>query len=150
MTDRIALQLNNAQDGHKALMYAWTQYAKPRLIAGHRLQLQIQPETRSLALNRLLHSSIGDIAGQVEWAGAKRSLEVWKRLLTASFLRARGENVQVLPALDGHGVDVVIARTSKMSNAMASELVEYIHAWGTEFGVEWSPASVAEDASCAW
>ena len=48
---------------------------KSMLLAGHRLQLDCKPETRSSAENRLLHALIGEIARQKEWAGAKRDIE---------------------------------------------------------------------------
>lgn len=33
------------------------------------------------------------------------------------------------PALDGHGVDIVFRRTSKMTKAEVNELIEFIEAW---------------------
>jgi hypothetical protein len=102
--------------------------------------LELRTETRSLAQNARLHAMLGDIARQVEWAGAKRDVEVWKRLLTAAWLRARGESVQVLPALDGHGVDVVFRRTSELSRSECSELTEFIDAWAAGHGVDFSEA----------
>lgn len=98
-------------------------------MAGHKLVLSVKPETRNEAQNALLHAMLTEIAAEREWAGAKRDIEVWKRLLVASWLRARGESVEILPALDGHGVDCVFRRTSKLTKAELAELVEYIEAW---------------------
>ena len=137
MTERISLRLTNAQQGYQAIQSIW-RAAKALLTAGHRLVLELRPETRSLKQNALLHAMLGDIARQVEWAGSKRDLEVWKRLLTASWLRARGESVEVLPALDGHGVDVVFRRTSDLSRAECAELCDYVAAWAIDMGVEFS------------
>lgn len=100
--------------------------------------LTVAPDTRSSQQNRLLHAMLGEIAQQVEWAGAKRDTECWKRLTTAAWLRARGESVEVLPAIDGHGIDVVFRRTSKLTRAECSELTEYVAAWGAEHGVAFS------------
>ena len=113
-------------------LWAW---AKPLLMAGHRLVVEIRPETRSTAQNARLHAMLGDIARQVEWAGKKRDTDTWKRLLTAAWLRARGESVELLPAIDGHGVDVVFRRTSKLTRAECSELCEYVMAWCSEHDV---------------
>ena len=145
MTERISIRLVNAQQGHAALMALWPKL-KALLMAEHRLSLEVKPETRSSAQNRLLHSSLQDVARQVEWMGRKWDTDTWKRLCTASWMRARGDALTILPALDGNGVDVVVTRTSKLSRAECSELTEWIHAWGSEQGVMWSPASVAMDA----
>ena len=63
-----------------------------------------------------------------------------ERLLTASWCRVHGQHVEVLPALDGHGVDIVFKRTSRMSRAEVSELCDYIAAWGGEHDVRWTDA----------
>lgn len=134
MPDRFTARLWNAQQGHQAIEAAWG-YAKPLLLAEHRLVLEVRPQTRSDAQNKLLHAMLGDIARQVEWAGKKRDTDTWKRLLTAAWLRARGESVELLPAIDGHGVDVVFRRTSKLTRAECSELCEYVMAWCSEHDV---------------
>src|SRR5574341_658834 len=126
--------LRDAQQGHGAIMQAWSQ-AKPWLRAGHRLELEIRQERRSSEQNALLHALIGEISKTIEWAGKKRESETWKRLLTAAWLRARGESVEVLPAIDGHGVDVVFRRTSSLTVKECAELIDYITAWAAEHGV---------------
>lgn len=105
---------------------------KPHLISGHRFDVQIKPEKRSDPQNRALHAWIGEIAAQKEWAGSKRDAETWKRLLVASWLRARGESIEILPALDGHGVDFVFRRTSTLTKAECGELLEYVQCWAAE------------------
>jgi hypothetical protein len=115
------------------------------LMAGHRLVLEIRQETRSAAQNRLLHSRINDVARQCEWAGKRWDLDDWKRLLTAAWCRTRSESAQMVPALDGHGFEVLYRRTSKLSRAECADLSEYIMAWGTMQGVRWCPASLGRD-----
>lgn len=131
MIDRIAIKLYSATQAHKAIMAAW-HTIKPWLIAGHRLMLTIEPATRSNEQNAKLHAILTEIASQKEWAGARRDLDTWKRLVTAAWLRARGESVEILPALDGRGVDVVFRRTSKLSVDECSELIEFVHAWAAD------------------
>lgn len=123
-----AVHLSNPAQAHQAFGNAW-QRAKALLMAGHRLVLTVEEEGRSGAQNRLLHALIGEIAATHEWAGSKRDSETWKRLLVASWTRARGEHTEILPALDGHGVDIVFRRTSKMTKAEVNELIEFIEAW---------------------
>jgi hypothetical protein len=71
-----------------------------------------------------------------EWAGAKRSVDVWKRLLTASWCRAHNENIEMLPALDGNGFDIIYRKTSRLTVAECAELIEWIYCWAVEFGVK--------------
>ena len=132
MADRLVLRLYNAQQGYQAIKQAWD-FAKGWLMAGDkRLTLEIRPEKRSDAQNRLLHACLSEISKQVEWAGAKRDVDTWKRLLTAAWLRARGEPIEMLPALDGHGVDIVFRRTSQLTKAECAELSEFVMAWAAE------------------
>jgi hypothetical protein len=126
--------LHNAQQGHQALQSLWA-WAKPRLMAGHRLTLSVADEKRNTAQNAKLHACIGEIAKQKEWAGQKWDQETWKRLLTAAWMRANDERVTVIPSLDGQGVDVVFRRTSSLTKAECSDLLEYVMAWAAQNGV---------------
>lgn len=123
--------LHNAQQGHDCLLQVW-QTIKPYLIAGHKFEVAITPERRSSEANAKLHAELGEIAEQIEWAGRKRDTETWKRLMTAAWLRARGESIEVLPAIDGHGIDVVFRRTSTLTKAEMNELIEFVLSWKAE------------------
>lgn len=141
---RADYELHEPSQARQAFAAAWER-AKALTMAGHRLTLTLAPAKRSSPQNRLLHALIADIAAQVEWAGSKRDAEVWKRLLTAAWSRVHGQHVEVLPALDGHGVDLVPARTSKLTKAECADLCEFITAWGVEHGVRFTaPEWMAE------
>lgn len=130
-----SVTLYNAQAGNVAMRKVWD-WCKPRLIAGHRLVLTVKAEKRNTAQNAKLHALIGEIAAQKEWAGQRWDAEVWKRLLTAAWMRANGERVLVVPALDGAGVDICFRATSKLTKAECSDLLEYVSAWAAEHGVQ--------------
>ena len=70
MTDRLTISLREPVQAHTAVGEAWL-FAKAMLIAGHRMIVEIRPDTRSDAQNRLLHSRIGDIAKEAmdAWTG---------------------------------------------------------------------------------
>jgi hypothetical protein len=141
--ERITVSLWEPVQAHAALRQAW-EAAKALLLAGHRLVLEIRPQTRSDAQNRLLHARFNDIARQCTWAGRKWDVDSWKRLLTAAWCRTRNEGVEMVPAIDGKGFDVLYQRTSKLSRAECSELSEFAMAWGSslEVPVRWSLASL--------
>lgn len=141
MTDRLSLALWEPVQAHAALMTAWSRI-KPMLMAGHRLTLEVRPEKRSDAENRLLHALLTHIARSQEWAGKKRDVETWKRLLTAAWLRARGEHIEMLPALDGHGIDIVFRRTSDLTKGECAELIEFIYAWGVQNDLQFPPKPI--------
>jgi hypothetical protein len=129
--------LHNPAQAHATFNALWAAI-KPSLMDGKRLIVEVKPETRSNAENNLLHALIDEISRKVDWAGKKRDPEIWKRLLVASWCRVHGEAVEILPALDGHGVDIVPARTSKLTRKECADLIEYVYAWGAEQGIEWT------------
>jgi NinB protein len=144
MTESRSIVLANPKQAHAALLDLW-RWLQPLVADGKRFVLSLRLETRSSAQNRLLHSRLSDVAKQVPWAGKRRSAETWKRLAMAAWLRARGEHVEILPALDGHGVDIVFERTSNLNRAECAELSDWILAWGDDQGVVWSPPSLGRD-----
>lgn len=108
--------------------------------AGRVLRVTVGEPKRTLAENAKLHAMLSEIAEQVEWAGKKRDVEVWKRLVVSAWCRARGEPVEILPALDGHGIDIVPVRTSKLSKKDCAELIEFVYALGAEHDVQFTEA----------
>ena len=132
--EKITLKLWSPTQAAKDLPGVWA-WIKAMTVAGNRLVLEVRPEKRSDAQNRLLHACLSEISKQVEWDGAKRDVDTWKRLLTAAWLRARGEPIEMLPALDGHGVDIVFRRTSQLTKAECAELSEFVMAWAAERGI---------------
>lgn len=106
-------------------------------IKGGPVQITLDEPKRTLAENALLHVLISELAGKLEWAGKKRDTETWKRLLVAAWMRSEGKPVEILPALDGHGVELIPVRTSKLGKRACADLIEFIYAWGAENGVRW-------------
>jgi hypothetical protein len=94
--------------------------------------VRIAPPKRNSDINAALHATLAEIAERVLWVGQRHDIETWKRLLVAAWSRATGERTMILPALDGHGVDIVFRRTSKMTQAEVRELLAYIEAWRAE------------------
>ena len=98
--------------------------------------VEIRPKNRTLDQNAKIHALIQEISRKIVWAGKLQEVETWKRLLTAAWLRARGEPVEMLPAIDGYGVDVVFRPTSKLTVEEMSEFIEYVTAWAVEQGIQ--------------
>lgn len=103
-------------------------------------KVSITDQDRSEEQNKKLHACLNDISKQVEHAGMKWDVTVWKRLCTAAWLRERGASIQMIPAIDGNGIDVLYEPTSKLSMKKCAELIEWIQAFGAEHDVKWSQA----------
>lgn len=142
--ERVTIRCWNPQQAHQELTSKGWPWLKAMLMAGHKMQVRIEKETRSLEQNALLHALLTDISKQVEWAGKKRDVDTWKRLLTAAWCRANNEQVELLPAIDGHGVDIVFRKTSHMTVAELTDLIEFIHAWCAEQGIVYMDPSTGE------
>lgn len=91
---------------------------------------------RSLEKNAHLHAVLGAISSQKQWAGKWLDIEAWKRLMVAAFEREKGHSVEMYPAIDGHGIDIVYRRTSRMSQEEIRELIQFAEAWAIDNGVE--------------
>ena len=135
MIEKTIVRCYSPVQAHKALLTQIWPHLKNCLMAGHRMVIEVKPEKRSIAENAMLHALLTRISEQMQWAGAKRDTETWKRLLTAAWCRARNEHIEILPAVDGHGVDIVFRRTSELSRAECAELIEYVLAWAAEHGI---------------
>ena len=102
---------------------------------------KLKPETdkRTLDQNAKLWAMLRDLSQQVVWHGNTLADHEWKDVLTAGLKRQK-----VAPGIDG-GFVVLGAKTSKMTKAEFSELVEMIYAFGAEHGVKWTdPAERAQ------
>lgn len=131
MSDRtLTVPMMNPVQAHKALAEQVWPYLKAMTIAEHRMEVVVRPAKRSTEHNARLHATIGWVAQNVEWAGRLQDIEAWKRLFVAAWERARGTQVEYLPAIDGHGIDIVFRRTSELSGRDMAELITYIYAWG--------------------
>jgi hypothetical protein len=132
MTDRIKMTLLEPVQAHKVLTQQIWPLIKASLMAGHRMVVEVKPETRSLAQNALLWATLDDISKQVDWYGRKLTAEEWKHVFTASLAKQ-----DVVPGLDG-GFVVLGKSTSKMTKGEMSELQELMHAFGAQKGVRFT------------
>ena len=135
MAERLTITLYNAQQGHQAIKHAW-EFAKGWLVAGGaRLVLEVKPEKRSSPQNARLHAMLTELSLRVDWCGKKLPMEVWKRLCMAAWMREERQSPQLVPALDGNGVDIIYERTSRLTKDECGRLMEWIEAFAAERGV---------------
>lgn len=98
--------------------------------------MKIDP-IRTTDQNAIMWAMLTDISQQIPWVvnGCKcmMSKEDWKDVLTANWKREQ----RIAQGIDG-GIVMLGQRTSKMSKAQMSELIELMYAFGAERGVIWS------------
>ena len=126
---KLTIQCWEPVQAHKAMKSQIWPQLKAALMAGHRMVLEVKPQTRSLEQNSRLWALLTDISEQVEWYGRKLSPDDWKNVFTASLKKQ-----DVVPGLDG-GFVVLGVSTSKMTKAEMSDLQTLMEAFGVEKGV---------------
>lgn len=138
--ERVRMALVEPAQAQAALQSIW-QAAKPWLLAGHRLHVEVRADTRSLASNRLLWQRLTELSEQVPWHGAHLSAADFKVMLTASLRKQR-----VVPNIEGNGFVVLGERTSQYTQAEMTELLDLIEAFGSERGVHFRDHEILESA----
>lgn len=95
--------------------------------------VEINPPTRSNEQSARFHAAVRDVSRQVMWAGRYWSEETWKVMFVGSFFKQ-----EVVQNLDGNGLLVVNAKTSRLTIGEMSDLTDFVYAFGNEHEVEWS------------
>jgi NinB protein len=124
---RAALTLRTKFDRDRACVWA------QKLPTGTRVEFRAP--RRSLDQNSLMWELLTKIAAQVVWHGEKLNAEDWKDVLSASLRKAR-----VVPGIDAGTLVPLGMRTSDMTKAEMSALIELVYAFGAEQGVDFGEA----------
>ena len=121
--------LHTTQQAREVLASLWA-WLTPRLKGGRKVTLSVAEEQRSSEQNRLMWAALTDVSRQVDWYGSKLSPEDWKHVFTAALYKQRS-----VPGIDG-GFVVLGQSTSKMTVPQMTDLIDLIHAFGAQHGVE--------------
>lgn len=140
MAERITISLFEPVQAHKAIMHAWT-HAKAWITAGHRLVLEIKPETRRDNHNRHFHSLIAQIAKHVggdlaEPEDAKRILISAFRIDTRDDADLAGEWAKFGDMRMGRGLRGEVVLMGMQSRDFTIKLARAFIAWLEAFGAE--------------
>lgn len=132
MSERVSVRCWEPVQAHRAIQATVWPTLKAMLMAGHRMVVEVKPETRSLEQNARLWAMLTEISEQVDWYGNKLTPGEWKDVFSSAMKRAK-----VVPGLDG-GFVVCGQSTSKMTRAEMSEMQTLMEAFGAERGVRFS------------
>lgn len=138
MSERLSVRMLEPVQAHKALTNTVWPQLKAMLCAGHRMVVEVKPETRSLEANARMWAMLTEISEQVDWYGKKLSPHDWKHVFTASLRK-----LDVVPNLDGTGFVALGLSTSNMTRREMAELQELMEAFGAEKGVRFSAMEAA-------
>lgn len=94
--------------------------------------VKISPEKRSDDQNAKMWAMLSDIS-RAKPEGRRHIPEVWKCL----FMQACGHEVAFENGLDGRPFPIGF-RSSKLTKAQMTELIEFIYSYGAQHGVKWS------------
>lgn len=153
----ISGKLVNAHQAHAWLASTWIEL-KPYLIAGHQITAEFF-DGKTREQERLYHSVFADIARDCKAPMVgKADAETWKRLMVDAFYRATKDDddlkaewanraPKMVPNLDGTGFVTVEIQTRRFTKKLAQNFITFLHAWGDEMGVKWSPTSLGREWS---
>jgi len=130
---RAAIILRRTEDREKAIK--WCRSAPPGT------RLEFKAPRRSVEQNDLMWQRLTEVSQQVEWYGQKLTPEDWKDVFTASLRKAR-----VVPGIEPGSFVPLGMRTSDMSKAEMTDLLELIGAFGAERGVVFRDLEAADAA----
>lgn len=92
----------------------------------------IKEGTRTADQNAKFHAMLADIS-RAKPQGRKHTPDVWKALM----MKACGHQVQFVLGIDGEPFPMGF-RSSRLTKAQMSDLIEFMYQFGAENGVVWS------------
>lgn len=145
--DRLSMTLHDAHSGHPEILRLW-RWCKLQLRAGTEVSISARKSTRSTEQNNMLWSILTDLSKQLPWPvdGVRGLLtpEEWKDILTAGLRKEQ----RVAAGIDGGWV-MLGQRTSQMTKAELSDLMELAWAFGAQHDIQWSPTSLGQNNQTA-
>ena len=125
MSDKVTIKLvgpEQRQRAQKLILRAPADYV-----------VTISEPTRTLDQNALMWAALNDIAN-AKPDGREMTPEQWK----CAFMDAAGFKPEFVPALEGNGFICLGYKSSRLTKAQFSDLVETIFEFGARKGVRWS------------
>jgi hypothetical protein len=101
--------------------------------APHGAVVNIRPATRTSDQNAKMHAMLSDIA-RAKPDGREMTTDQWK----AAFMDACGFKPTFIPSLEGDSFLCLGFKSSRLTKAEFSDLIECIYEFGARKGVEWS------------
>lgn len=105
-------------------------------------RVEVKPPQRTLDQNSALWPALTDVSEQHAHNGVTLSPADWRLVFLDAFWRMKGEELRLVPNLDGTGFVPLSGRsTSDLSVPEMSEFLDMIHAFGAQHGVVFTEPS---------
>jgi hypothetical protein len=128
--------LHNAQQGYQAFAGLWSNTIKPALMAGHKVEVTADYETRTTDQNSAQWPILQAFSDQLVWPVngqmTRLTADEWKDILTAAY---RQEVPRLAQGLNG-GVVMLGQRTSKFKRNEWGAWMEFLNAVASDRGVK--------------
>ena len=105
--------------------------AKWALTAPTGTRVEFREAKRSTEQNSRMWAMLTDVSKQIDHHGRRYTPDDWKCL----FMHSLGREVRFLPSLDGQSFVPIGYRSSELSKAEMTDLIELMFSWGAEHGV---------------
>lgn len=102
-------------------------------------RIEVKAAKRSLPQNDRMWAMLTEIAQQLPWHGVKLRPDDWKLI----FLDGLKRELHMVPNLEGTGFVNLGRSSSDLSKQEMSDLIELIHAFGAQHGVQFQDDAVA-------
>lgn len=102
----------------------------------------VREATRSTDQNSKLWAMLSDVS-RAKPEGRSWTPETWK----CAFMHSLGHQVRFCEGLDGSGPFPLGFRSSRLTKAQMSDLIEVIYEYGTRHGVVWSEPAYQHEAA---
>ena len=136
---KLTIQCWEPVQAHKAISTQLWPWLKSALAGGHKMIIDVRPESKTREQEEKYHAIIGEIAKQASHAGAKWDADSWKRFLVDQWAKDTGRQLgRVSISLDGERVVQLGMQTRKFSKEDGSEFIEFLLAWAANSGIELS------------
>jgi hypothetical protein len=113
-------------------------------------RVEIKRPQRTLPQNDRLWASLTDVSEQHQHAGVTLEPNDWKLVFLDAYWRFKGEELRLVPNLDGNGFVPLSGRSSSdLTKEEMSELLEMIYSKGAEWGVQFHDGQEPRDAQQA-
>lgn len=127
--------LINPQQAHIYINQTAWPWIKSMLIAGHRLEIEVDEEGRTIEQNKAQWPILQAFSEQKQWPVDGKlcwmTPDDWKDVLTAAF---KNEVVRLAAGLDG-GVVMLGQRTSKFKRGEFNQWLEFLNASAAIYGI---------------
>jgi hypothetical protein len=102
-------------------------------------RVEVKAVKRSIPQNDRMWAMLTDVSTQVMWHGQRLRPDDWKLM----FLDALKRELRMVPNIDGNGFVNLGRSSSDLSKEEMSDLIELIHAFGSNHGVKFLDAVAA-------